>query len=50
MTLFAASPKPEAVEKYEQAGITRALFLLPSAGADEVLPRLDRLAATHLGG
>jgi probable F420-dependent oxidoreductase len=50
MTLFGASPKPEAVEKYEQAGITRVLFLLPSAGADEVLPRLDRLAATHLQG
>lgn len=50
MTLFAGSPKPEAVEKYEQAGITRVLFLLPSAGADEVLPRLDRLAQTHLGG
>ncbi len=48
MTLFGASPKPEAVERYEAAGITRCLFLLPSAGPDEVLPRLDRLAATHL--
>jgi probable F420-dependent oxidoreductase len=50
MTLFAGSPKPEAVEAYEKAGITRVLFLLPPAGADEVLPRLDRLAQTHLGG
>lgn len=50
MTLFGASPKPEAVEAYERAGITRVLFLLPPAGADEVLPRLDRLAQTHLAG
>src|SRR3954447_15133985 len=50
MTLVAGSPKPQAVESCEQAGITRVLFLLPSAGADEVLPRLDRLAKTHLGG
>jgi probable F420-dependent oxidoreductase len=48
MTLFAAQKKPEAIEKYAEAGITRAVFLVPSAGADDVLPRLDRLAETHL--
>ena len=48
MTLFAAQKKPEAVEKYAAAGITRAVFVVPSAGADEVLPQLDRLAETHL--
>jgi hypothetical protein len=50
MTLFAGQKKPEAVEKYAAAGITRVLFLVPAAGRDEVLPQLDRLAETHLSG
>jgi probable F420-dependent oxidoreductase len=50
MTLFAGQKKPEAVEKYAAAGITRVLFLVPAAARDEVLPQLDRLAETHLSG
>lgn len=50
MTLFAAQKKPEAIERYAAAGITRCLFLVPPAGRDEVLPHLDRLAETHLSG
>jgi probable F420-dependent oxidoreductase len=48
MTLFAGQKKPEAVAKYAEVGITRVMFLVPSAGRDEVLGQLDRLAATHL--
>jgi probable F420-dependent oxidoreductase len=48
MTLFAGQKKKEAVAAYADAGITRTVFLVPSGGADEVLPYLDRLAETHL--
>lgn len=44
ITLFNAQQEPEAIERYAEAGITRVLFLLPAAGVDEVLPRLDHCA------
>ena len=46
VTLFGASPKPEALARYAEIGVERALFSLPPLGADEILPRLDRLAET----
>jgi hypothetical protein len=35
---------PEMIGRYAEAGVTRCLFLLPAGTADEVLPRMDRLA------
>ena len=45
VTIFGASPKPEAMESYRNAGITRALFPLPSEGRDKILPLLDKYQA-----
>lgn len=44
ITLFAAKRDPEMIDRYAEAGITRCVFLLPPAGPDEVLPRMDRIA------
>jgi hypothetical protein len=35
---------PVAIEKLAKAGVTRCLFGLKAAPADDVLPRLDKLA------
>ncbi len=45
VSIFGASPKPEALEGYREAGITRALLPLPSAGRDKILSILDRYHA-----
>ena len=40
-----ATPRdPEKIEQLAKAGVTRCLFGIASASADEVLPRLDKLA------
>jgi len=44
VSVSAASLEENAVREYEKAGIERAIFPLPSAGRDEVLPVLDRYA------
>ena len=44
VSIFGAVPKPEAIEQLEKAGAERAIFWLPPAERDEVLPRLDRYA------
>lgn len=44
MTLFNAKPDPQLLDRYAEAGVTRCVFLLPAAGADDVLPRMDRFA------
>lgn len=44
ITLFAAPTDPAQLEELQQLGITRAVFGVPSAGADKVFPALDRLA------
>jgi probable F420-dependent oxidoreductase len=44
VTLFAASPRPDMLERYAEAGVTGCVFPLPEAPADEVLPLLDRYA------
>jgi probable F420-dependent oxidoreductase len=45
VTLFNGSAAPEMLARYEQLGVERVLLLVPDAGADVVLPHLDRLAA-----
>ena len=44
VSVFGARPEPATVEKYAAAGVTRALFGLPSKDRDAVLPVLDQLA------
>ena len=34
----------DAIEEYQRMGVDRCIFRLPDAGADEVVPELDRLA------
>jgi len=44
VTLFGARPTAADIEVYDQLGVHRSLFALPSAPRDEVLTRVDRLA------
>ena len=44
VTNFGTAPHREAIEELIELGITRAVFRLPSAPADEVMPLLDRQA------
>ncbi len=43
--VFAIPPTEEAVASYAEAGADYAAFALPSNDADDILPRLDKLAA-----
>jgi hypothetical protein len=45
VTLYGTPADPETLDAYSRAGAHRALFGLPSSGADVVLPLLDRYAA-----
>jgi probable F420-dependent oxidoreductase len=49
VSLFAATPKPAALERYAELGLERVLFTMPPLPADEVLPKLDRLAELVAG-
>jgi probable F420-dependent oxidoreductase len=44
VSVFSASTTEDALRQYQKAGAARAIFALPSAGRDEILPTLDRLA------
>ena len=44
VSVFGAKPDPVTLESYAAAGITRALFGLPSADRETVLPLLDKYA------
>jgi len=44
VTFFFAQPDRRQLERYEQAGIERAIFSLPSEGRETVLPLLDQYA------
>jgi len=44
VSVYAASAEESAVRQYEKAGAERAVFYLPSAERDAVLPVLDRYA------
>ncbi len=41
---YGAHPTPELADTLAATGVTRCVFSLPAAGADAILPRLDRLA------
>lgn len=43
VTVFGAQEDPRMLSAYEKAGVERALFLLPPAGKDQVLPVMDRV-------
>jgi probable F420-dependent oxidoreductase len=45
VTAWGAQPDPKLLERYQKLGIVRAVFRLPTAGVDEILPSLDRFAA-----
>jgi probable F420-dependent oxidoreductase len=45
VTLFNGSPEPAMLDRYADLGLERVLLLVPDAGAEVVLPHLDRLAA-----
>src|SRR5437762_7363446 len=42
ITIFGANPEPAALEQLESAGVERAIFMLPPAGRETVLPLLDK--------
>jgi probable F420-dependent oxidoreductase len=44
VSIWGVRADPQAIDHFAQLGATRCIFGLPSAGADEVLPRLRRLA------
>jgi probable F420-dependent oxidoreductase len=44
ISIFAAPPQPELLARARDAGVTRCVFGLPPAQAEEVLPLLDRYA------
>ena len=44
VTVSQTPPDPQAIERYEKAGVARCTFRLPPAGADEVLPALAQIA------
>lgn len=44
VTIFAAKPEREAIEKLASVGVSRVVFLLPPADREVVLPLLDRYA------
>ncbi len=45
VSVFGASTETATVRRYGELGVRRAIFGLPSAGRDKVLPLLDRYAA-----
>jgi len=45
VSVFGVSPDAAALRKYRDHGVSRAVFGLPSAGRDKILPLLDRYAA-----
>ena len=44
ITIFGAESKTDILKGYQDAGVERTVFTLPSAGSDEVLPLLDKYA------
>ena len=44
VTFYAVKPEAEALRRYEDAGVDRAVFYLPPAGRDVVEPLLDAFA------
>jgi len=49
VTVYGAEQDADQLGRYRDAAVDRCVFMLPSRGADEVLPLLDRLAALGPG-
>jgi probable F420-dependent oxidoreductase len=48
VSVYGARADPKLIDEYQAAGVSRCVFRLPSAGADDVLPALERVATvTH---
>jgi probable F420-dependent oxidoreductase len=45
ITIFGAKPEREALDQLEAAGVERAIFMLPPADRDTVMPLVDKFAA-----
>jgi alkanesulfonate monooxygenase SsuD/methylene tetrahydromethanopterin reductase-like flavin-dependent oxidoreductase (luciferase family) len=46
VSIFNAPNDPKEIERFEKIGVTRCVFGLPSAGSNEVVPLIGRLAET----
>ena len=44
VSVYGAAADPARVAEYQAAGVSRCVFRLPAAGADDVLPALERAA------
>jgi probable F420-dependent oxidoreductase len=44
ITIFGAKPEREALDQLEAAGVERAIFMLPAADRDTVMPLVDKYA------
>jgi probable F420-dependent oxidoreductase len=49
ITVFGCPEERGALDRYAELGVERVLFRLPSAPAEEILPRLERLAELTAG-
>jgi probable F420-dependent oxidoreductase len=49
VTVFGARPDPGVIERYAEAGVSRCLFYAPPAGAEVVVPLLERWAEVARG-
>ncbi len=49
VSVFAAPPKAEILERLEEAGVTRSVFVLPPVETEDALNRLKRYAEVALG-
>ena len=47
--VFAAPREPDTLKRYRDAGVDRAIWMLPPKGRDEILPMLDQNAALMRG-
>jgi hypothetical protein len=46
VSIFGAPNKEDTLRQYQELGIERAVFALPSEGRDKVLPLLDKYAGS----
>jgi probable F420-dependent oxidoreductase len=44
VSIFSTRPEPQAIERWAELGVSRCIFNLPAASAEEVLPRLKQCA------
>ncbi|MBA3249957.1 MAG: LLM class F420-dependent oxidoreductase [Geodermatophilaceae bacterium] len=47
VTVYGGSTNPDTLGRFSAIGVDRVLHLLPSAGADDVVPLLQQIAAAH---